>query len=467
MIQRQYAQLTLAQVVLYGVIVEPEALMEPALRRIDDALNDERLVDEVLEVLKHRRPQSAGRGRPGTPAEVVLRMLVLKHYKAWTYADLQWEVTGNLVYRRFCRIDGERVPHAKTMVRLGQLLDGNALHRLLEHITTIGIERGVTRGRKMRVDTTVVEAAIRYPTDSGLCQDVVRVLGRATTRLAEAGVKLSFVLRRVGRSVSRRLSEIGQALRLRGDATKQALVKPYRGLLRITGRLIRQATQAVVNAQQQSEKLPEAARRTVARLVTELETMLPRARQVVRQTRDRIFRGITDSAAKIISIFEPHAQILRRGKLHKPTEFGMLVKVQEAEGGLVTDVALVPEKADAPLLVPSVERHIELFGHPPQVVATDRGFFSTEGERRLVELGVKHPVIPKPGYRSAKRIQHERQRWFRRARAWRAGGEARISRLKNHFGMTRSPYRGKSGLARTVYWAAISNNLAAIATRSR
>ena len=102
---------------------------------------------------------------------------------------------------------------------------------------------------------------------------------------------------------------------------------------------------------------------------------------------------MTNSKAKLISIFEPHAQILRRGKLQRPTEFGQMVKVQEAEGGTVTDIGVVAEKSDAPLLVPAVERHIEVFGHAPQVAATDRGFYSGKGERRAGERGVKHPRV--------------------------------------------------------------------------
>jgi IS5 family transposase len=153
---------------------------------------------------------------------------------------------------------------------------------------------------------------------------------------------------------------------------------------------------------------------------------------------------------------------MRRGKLHRPTEFGALVKVQEAEGGIVTDIAVVSTNHDSQLLVPSVERHIAIFDRPPHLAATDRGFFSTDGERRISELGVKRPAIPHCGYRSKERIAHEKQRWFRRGRAWRAGGEARINRLKHHFGMARSRYRGESGMKRTVYWAAISNNLVAI-----
>ena len=198
-----------------------------------------------------------------------------------------------------------------------------------------------------------------------------------------------------------------------------------------------------------------------------LETILPRARQVIRQTRARIVRGVTSSPGKLISIFEPHAQILRSGKLHKPTEFGNVVRVQEAENGIITDIGVVPEKQDSPLLVPAVERHIEVFGRAPNVVATDRGFHSGKGERRIKELGVHHAAIPKPGHRSPKRIAHERQRWFKRARAWRAGGEARISRLKNYFGMQRSPYRGARGTERTALWAGIANNLIVVATPNR
>ncbi len=288
----------------------------------------------------------------------------------------------------------------------------------------------------MRVNTTVVEAPIHYPTDSKRCEDIVRVIRRSLERLVAAGMRLSFRLRRVGRSVSRRAREIGEALRRRGDAAKEAIKKPYRGLLRITARLLRQAAVAAACAQRRLAR-SKAAPSKIARSLAALRRILPLGRQVVRQARARVFRGVTDLPGKIISVFEPWAQILRRGKLHKPTEFGALVRVQEAEGGIVSDVAVVPEKNDAPLLVPSVERHIEIFGRAPDLAATDRGFYSTVGERRIHELGVKRPVIPWPGRKSQERREYERQRWFRRGR--------------------------EHGLERTVYWAAIANNLAAVA----
>jgi len=317
---RHIAQLTLTSAALFAVLLPaPEELMDPLLRRIDALLDDEALVDRVLEVLRRRRPQSARRGRPGTPAEVVLRLLVLKHLRNWSYAQLEWEVTGNLVYRRFCRIDAGKVPDEKTILHHGQLIDGSVLRELFDRMTNLAVEKKVARGGRMRIDTTVVEAPIRYPTDSGLCEDVVRVMRRSLVWLASAGVRLGTPLGHVGRSVSRRMREIGQALRLRGEAAKEAIKKPYRGLLRVTGRLVRQAESAATAARAQLALQPQAARAAAARSLEQLDAMLPRAKQVIRQTRARILRGITTTTGKLISIFEPDAQILRRGKLHKPT----------------------------------------------------------------------------------------------------------------------------------------------------
>src|SRR5881397_2279846 len=444
MTRRREGQRGFGQVVLFGLLGPPETLLDPALRRIDGLLDDEALVDAVWRALRSRYAQSARRGRPATPAEVVLRLLVLKHLKTWSYEQLEWEVRGSVAYRHFCRLGSGTVPDGKTLVRVGQLLEGDLLRAALERVVGVAVERKVTRGRRLRVDTTVVEAPIRYPTDSGLCEDGIRD---------------------VRRSVSRRISEIGQALRRRGEAARMALRRPYRRLLRITRRVVRETQRSMAAARRQLRRLPAAAQRQARRALTRLATMLPRVQQVVRQTRGRIVHGVTTGADKLVSLFEPSAQRLRRGKLHRPTEFGALVKVQETEGGIVTEVGVVDGKNDAPLLVPAVEGHGRVFGRPPGLVAVDRGFYSTEGERRVRALGVHHAVIPKPGFRSQERIDYERQRWFRRGRAWRAGGEARIARLKHCFGMARSRYRGERGMLRTVYWAAIANNLTAIATR--
>src|ERR1700678_871814 len=148
MLRRRNGQCGLWAVLQFGDL-EPEKQMAPRLRRIGEVLKDGALVDTVLDAMRGRFPQSGRRGRRGTPAEVALRMLVLKHLKNWSYEQLEWEVKGNLVYRHFCRIDAGKVPDAKTMVRLGQLLQGEPLRAVFERVVELAVERRVTRGRKM------------------------------------------------------------------------------------------------------------------------------------------------------------------------------------------------------------------------------------------------------------------------------------------------------------------------------
>jgi IS5 family transposase len=458
MIRRRNGQRSLWDAVLFGA-PDPRKLMEPSLLRIDELLSDDALVDGVLDAMRGRFEHSGRRGRYGTPAEVALRMLVLKHLKDWSYQQLEWEVTGNLVYRYFCRIDGGKVPDAKTMVRLGQLLEGDTLRALFERIVQLGSAHRVTRGRKLRVDTTVVETPIRHPSDSRLCEDVTQVLCREVERARSQGVAAPRGFRNVRRSVGRRQREITQISRrpLARDAKRRALRRPYRRLLAITRRVLRQAERTVKRARRKWERLSGRARRSVQ----VMRRMIELGRRVVAQTKMRVFRGITDSKTKIVSVFEPETKILRRGKVHRPTEFGQMVKVQEAEGGIVTDIAVVTEH-DAKLLVPAVEHHRNVFGRVPRVVATDRGFFSFDNVRDVETMGVRCVAVPKTGHRSGAWLARERSRSFRHARAWRAGGEARISRLKHTFGMGRTRYRGRTGVERCAKWAGIANNLMAI-----
>lgn len=430
---------------------------------MDELLDDTALVDQVFDTLSNRHPQSRRRGRPGTPAETVLRLLVLKHLLGLSYERLEWEVRGSLAYRYFCRIGMGTVPDAKTMVRLGQLFSGDALRSIFERVVEMAVEMKSTRGRRMRVDTTVVEAPIRHPTDSDLCEDAIRVTRRSVNKLGQAGVELPFVQTRIRTSLGRRMREINQAKRLKKENRQEPLKRAYRGLLKIARKAIRQANQALQAAGQHVRGRRGQRRRMILRELAKLETFIARSQAVVQQTAARILGGETRSEGKLVSIFEPETQILRRGKIHKPTEFGRLVKVQEAEGGIVTDIDVVEGKNDAPLLAPAVDRHLAVFGKPPDLLATDRGFYSKKGIEHATAAGIKRVAVPKPGHKSKQRTAHERQRWFKRARAWRCGGEARISRLKNHFGMRRSRYRGPDNIRRTAHWAGIANNLIAIA----
>jgi IS5 family transposase len=439
MLRRRNGQRGLWDVLRFGDL-EPEKQMDPRLRRIDVLLDDEALVERVFEAMQQRFEHSTRLGRRGTPVEVALRMLVLKHLKDWSYEQLEWEVKGNLVYRHFCRIDAGKVPDAKTMVRLGQLLDGDVLRAVFERVVQLGVKSRVARGGRMRIDTTVVETPIRYPSDSRLCEDVTEGVCRNIERLRSLGVTAPAGFRSVRRSVTRRVREITHVSRrpVARDEKRRALRRPYGRLLSITRRTIRHAEEAVRKAKRSRKPLPGRARRSVRNL----ERLARLGRKIVAQTKERVFKGNTKSSEKLVSIFEPHTKILRRGKAGKPTEFGQMVKVQEAEGGLITDVGVV-DGTDHALLVPAVERHKQVFGRVPRVVATDRGFFKTENVHCIEKMGVVCAAVPKPGYRSPSWLKRERQRTFRKARAWRE--RRRPARRDRRLSIPRPGFAGRGG----------------------
>jgi len=313
-------------------VLPVESWWEDWMRHADRLLDDPELVNTVYQALLRRRPQSRTRGRLSTPAEVVLRLMVLKHTRNWSYAVLAREVRANLVYRQFTRIGLQPVPHAKTIGKLGLLLGPQAVQQLHQRVVAQAQAEKVIRGKKLRVDTTVVETNIHYPTDSALLGDGVRVLTRTMQKINQVVGEMGEKLRNRRRSVTRRLIEIGRASRGRGPQAREKLERSYRNLLGSTGQVVAQAKRF---SQQIEEGVKSSAdvfqQAALEGLQKELNQMIPRVQQVLRQTRARILKGITDSAGKITSLFEYTTEIIRKGKPGKPTEFGKMIKVQEAE----------------------------------------------------------------------------------------------------------------------------------------
>jgi len=195
-------------------------------------------LDAVYEAGR-RHPQSRTRGRQQTPAEVALRMLILKHVRNWSYEVLEREVRANVVYRTFCRIGAaEKVPDEKTLVRLGQAIGAETIRELHDRIVPLAQERRVIRGRKLRVDTTVVESNVHYPTDSGLLNDGTRVLTRTMKQIAQKAGGLKRGVRNRMRSVTKRVIAIAHALRHKGAEGELKRKKEYRQLLRLTRQIL-------------------------------------------------------------------------------------------------------------------------------------------------------------------------------------------------------------------------------------
>jgi transposase, IS5 family len=447
MVRRSHVQRSVFEVLL----PDGEKLWNPVLRRIDEVLEDEELVEVVVEALERRRPGSRKKGRPGTPAEVVLRMLVLKHLYDWSFDECEREVRGSLVWRAFCRIDCETVPDAKTLIRLSQALGGDTLKKILERLVGIARQRKIVRGRALRVDTTVVETNIHYPTDSSLLADGVRVLTREMKRLQAHFGKTVIAVRDRTRAMGKRAFQLAQRRRTEDVEQKKAqLQRLYRGALRITAAVVGEAKKAVAAVK---GHLGQAG----AAVVSRIEKTIDLVRRVQAQTRARVFKGDTHYPDKVLSLFEPETEAIRKGKASKPTEFGKLAKIQEADGQFITDYEVCATRVpDVKLWEPSLKRHEELFGKPPRLATADAGFFSAANEKLAKERRVKRVVLP----RAARTEENKaKRRWFRRALRWRTGCEAKISVLKRRYGLWRCRYRGTAGMERCVGFGVIANDL--------
>ena len=439
-----------------GLAADIEDLWEPWMRLVDGLLEDEQLLETIYEAQGERYPQSRRRGREQTPAEVVLRLLLLKHIRNWSYDVLEREVRANLVYRAFTRVGDGKVPDARTIARLGQLIGPEVIEELHQRIVQLAQEHGVTRGRKLRVDTTVVETNIHYPTDSSLLGDGTRVLTRTMKKIEQKAGGLKRKVRDRMRSVRKQVLAIALSTRYLGPEGEARRKKQYGELLSLTRKIVNQAQRIL----EEVKKVPRAGRVALGSLVETLATMTGRVQQVMKQTKLRIFAGVTKSQEKIASMFEPHTEIIRKGKASKPTEFGKLVKIQEAENQIISHYEVFAERpSDRQLLVPSIEVHQRRFGRIPALVAADAGFHSQQNEKTAGAMGVRWLSVPNQKTKSAERKRLYRQRWFRRGQRWRTGCEGRISVLKRRHGMRRCLYRGFHGMQRWVGLSVIADNV--------
>jgi IS5 family transposase len=438
--------------------------MDPVLAQIDQLLDDEALYQLIRNDLAKRFPQTEQTGRNSTPVEVILRSLAVKRLYRLSYEQTEYQVRDSLVLRQFCRVYLNEVPDDTTLIRWAALVKPETLEQFNQRLTELAAQLKVTKGRKLRTDGTVVESNIHPPSDSSLLADSVKVLGRTLSRakqvLSEQAELSKEVFRNRIRSVHRLARQVGEAMRKGSETAKIEGMVAYRKLIQAAQVTIRQAQQVLPVLQESTVKEAE-------KLAEILETFVPRAEQVVDQTVRRLLQQEKVPASeKIVSLFEPHTDIIRRNKAHKPTEYGHKVWLDEVDGGIVTrwDV-LEGNPSDDQQWVVSLEHHYKLFGRPPVQASGDRGVHSPNNERMAQEKGVKRVILPQPGRKSNGRKRHERQPWFVRGRKWHVGIEGRISVLKRRFGLDRCLNRSETGFEKWVGWGVIAANLRIIARK--
>ena len=447
---------------LFALVPALSLALDPVLTQRDHLLDDDTLFQAVQADMALRRPRTLRDGRPSTPVEVILRMLVVKHLYGWSYEATERWVSDSLVLRQFCRVYAESVPDDTTLLRWANLIQPATLHRLLDHVVILARSLQVTHGRKLRIDGTVVETHIHHPTDSPLLYDSVRVLsrtlGKAKQVLQAARAVARHVFRDRTRSAKRQMKRIMEAARQRGTAAADRMHAAYQRLLDITQGTVQQAQRLGGVLQGQATRVSQKLRDT-------LDHMIPLIQQVIGQTTRRVMQGeAVPAPEKVVSLFEPHTAIIRKGKPGHPTEFGRVIWLDAVEGGIISRYAVLEgNPAEDAQLPPSLDPHLEVFKRPPHLLAGDRGIHSTANEQYATTHGVKQVVLPKPGAKSARRLAHEQQRWFRKGHNWRAGIEGRISGLKRRHKLERCRYHGTAGMERWAGWGVIAHKLRVIA----
>jgi transposase, IS5 family len=450
---------------LFALVPQLGLEFDPQLTQLDRLLDDDILFARVRADLARRYPLTPVHGRRSTPVEVILRMLVVMRLYGWSYERTAYFVNDSLVLRQFCRIYLEKVPVDTTLIRWANTLGPETLQRLNDRAVQLARTLKVTRGRKLRVDTTAVETDIHYPTDSALIGDGVRVLSRFLKRakavLGAAAAELGEAFRSRGRTVRKLSQQLHRIARRKGDEGRAALKAAY-------GRLIEVAQRTGSQAKRVREALQRSAEAKAQRLAAQIGEFLPRLTQGIDQASRRVLQGESVPAQeKLLSLFEPHTQVIPRFKAGKPVEFGRKLRLDEVEGGIVTGYAILEQGGgqDQPYLKDALEAHRRHFGRAPDLLAADRGMASADNERRARQAGVKQVALPRVGKTSPQRKRLEKGRCFRRGYRFRAGIEGRIHVLRRDRGLKRSRYHGEGGMGRWVGWGIVTHNLVKIAAK--
>lgn len=423
-------------------------------------------------------------GRPSTPVECYLRLMFLRFRYRLGFESLCAEVSDSISWRRFCRIplDGA-VPHPTTLMKLTARCGSAAVDGLNEALLAKAAGQKLLRTARLRADTTVVPANVSYPTDSGLLARAIRRIAATGRRIQAAGGATRTRVRDRSRAAGKRAHAIAVKLRSRAAQAredKQSAVGRATGeLAGLAERAAAEARRLLVNARAALRRADAKAaalaaagfkdaaagrrRGRLRRAVSDLAQLLEVTRQVAAQTRQRLAGTMPDGATRRVSLHEPDARPIAKGRLGKPVEFGYKAQVTDNDDGVVLDYAVEQgNPADGPQLAPAIGRVIKRTGKKPRTVTADRSYGEKAIEDDLRALGVRHVVIPRKGKPGKARQATERRPAFRRAVKWRTGSEGRISTLKRQYGWDRTRLDATEGARTWTGYGVLAHNLVKI-----
>jgi IS5 family transposase len=436
--------------------------LDPALQRIADFLKQHAILVELVRQDLQRGLKKPDVGRRGITPEQTLRSLILMRVKNLDYRDLRDRVNDGFTLRSFTQFDSHAVPKHDAFNRAFNRLTPATLAAINQLVVQSAVELGLEDGKQLRVDTTAVETNVHYPTDATLLWDSVRTITRLIDDLDERlprGVK-GFINHT--RSARRRMQAIQ---RMTARQREQQQTPKYRELIRITEPVVRDAKQAV-SAAKRIRRVDAVTHAAMDEICKQITSFCQWGERVIDQTRRRILQGETVPAEeKLYSIFEPHTDLIKRGKTLKPVEFGHKVFLAESSHGLITDYRVLEgNPVDSEQVQASLDQHQKTFQKAPEDYAADRGFYSAENVQNCKDAGVSQVCIPqRGGQRTAEQEELERSRAFKKGQRFRAGIEGRISVLFRGRGMKRCLFKGRERFEILVGAAVLANNLMRIA----
>jgi len=411
---------------LFEQFANPQFTVSEDYQIIDQVLSDENI---ILELSRDFPDTATGRHR--TPVEQTLRFLVLKHQRGLDYRSLERTLKVNLEDRWFCKVSGNNVPCFKTLQNQISQISEQTIKAINDRVMAEARKRKLTKGKKMRVDSTVTEANIHYPTDTSLIIDGIKKITKTLTKLK--------IIPKGYRTFKRKFKQQINIIRTIGRKNKQVRQKAIKTVVKMGKTVVRKTKHFRRTSIKQTRKILE---------------------KIVRQT-ELVLQG-QKPKDRIVSIHDLDARPIIKGKANKPCEFGQEVQIQEDEH-FITHWEINNKPSDTDFFSRAVDKHKELFGKPPNTVATDRGYWSPDNREYAKQAGIKNISIPKKGKLNQPEKEFQNTRAYKQGQCFRAGSEAKISLLKRIYKLDRCKYQGSPGLARWVGGGILACNLMTMA----
>lgn len=433
-------------------------------RILDETPQIVNLVHEDLERIREReRATRNEQGRKGqVSSDTVLRMVIAQVIEGESLRGIVVRIDDSNYLRRFVRIYNGAMIDFTTFCALRNAIRPTTWEKINEALRRAAVELALIDGGRLRLDTTAVETNIRWPTDSGLLWDTYRVLCRLVNSARDLDPESASERRLQPRRAKRLHAKIARRSGKKGVVSETAK-SLYGSLIALVDDLL-EWVPSVVRRLRRRGGVEDCAPLSAA-LIAQLEHFRSLGLRVVSQARRRILDGEkVPNDEKIFSIFEPHTELLKRGKASHPIEFGHMVQIQQVEGKFITDYRVFRRKPiDHELIEPSLKSHGKTFGTRPDELSADKGFYESMARIKELEEEIEVVSIAKKGSRTEEEEVREKTRPFRLGQRFRAGVEGSISFLKRILGLWRCLSKGWEHYVCTVGATVFVHNLIVLA----